>query len=369
MSDVVKHYEYLHSIPEGGFHETKTAAYLTGKLQEAGYAVTGNLGGTTGLVAEYDSGVPGPVLGLRSDMDALAHVIDGKTVYKHSCGHDGHMSMLLTTAEESMREGLVRKGRIKFIFQSAEELGTGALRILDSGVIDDLDILLGMHIRPAQECPAGSIVCAMRYSATCVFEAYIEGVPAHGARPHLGVNAIDAGVNAVVGVNAIHMDPRVPFSVKCTRFIADAGAFNAIPDHAGLCFDMRAQTNEVMQGLKEKTLAAIESGAASNGARVSGYEYYSDLPAGDNPDPELQKLIEKCAGRVVGPENVIPTLETSGGEDFFVYTVNRKNIKSCFIGLGAGAEPGLHHPQMHFDTKYLENGILLYREIIKELME
>ena len=148
MSEVIKHYKYLHSIPEYGFEEVKTSAYLAEKLEAAGYKVTRNVGDTTGVVAEYDSGKPGPVFGLRSDMDALAHVIDGKRTFIHSCGHDGHMSMLLTAAEEVMQKKLVKKGRVKFIFQPAEELGTGALKILESKVIDDIDILVGMHVRP-----------------------------------------------------------------------------------------------------------------------------------------------------------------------------------------------------------------------------
>lgn len=368
MSKVINHYKYLHSIPEYGFEEFKTAAYLAEKLEAAGYKVTKNVGGTTGVVAVYDSGVPGPVLGLRADMDALAHIIDGKRTFIHSCGHDGHMSMLLTAAEETLQKMFVKKGRVKFIFQPAEELGTGALKILESGVIDDIDILIGMHVRPKQECAAGEIICAMLYSATCVFKAKIKGAPAHGARPHLGINAVDAAVSAIVAVNAVHMDPRVPFSVKCTRIKADGGAFNAIPEFAEITIDMRAQNNKVMDGLKEKTLNAIEKGVAAIGASVEGYEYYSNLPAGDNPDKELAKLIEECAAEIVGPEKVIPSFETSGGEDFFVYTVNRKNIRSGFIGLGVGAEPGLHHPQMHFDPQYLENGVQLYEKLINKIL-
>lgn len=368
MSEVIKHYKYLHSIPEYGFEEVKTSAYLAEKLEAAGYKVTRNVGDTTGVVAEYDSGKPGPVFGLRSDMDALAHVIDGKRTFIHSCGHDGHMSMLLTAAEEVMQKKLVKKGRVKFIFQPAEELGTGALKILESKVIDDIDILVGMHVRPKQECAAGEIISSMLYSATCIFKAKIKGAPAHGARPHLGINTIDAAINAIVAVNAIHMDPRVPFSVKCTRFQADAGAFNAIPEFAEITFDMRAQNNNVMDGLKEKTINAIENGVAAVGASVEGYEYYSNLPAGDNPDPKLTKLIAECAAEIVGAENVIPSFETSGGEDFFVYTVNRPNIKSGFVGLGVGAEPGMHHPQMYFDPKYLENGVQLHEKLISRIL-
>ncbi len=137
MSNVLTHYQYLHSIPEPGFEEVKTSAYLAEKLAAAGFKVTRNLAGTTGLVAEYDSGVPGPVFGIRADMDALTHIIDGKKEFRHTCGHDAHSSMLLAAAEEVLATGIIKKGRFKAVFQPAEELGAGALKILESGFVAD----------------------------------------------------------------------------------------------------------------------------------------------------------------------------------------------------------------------------------------
>ena len=120
MSNVLEHYHYLHQIPELGFEEFKTSAYIADKLEAAGYKVTRNINNTTGIVAEYDSGKPGPVLALRADMDALGHIIDGEHCARHTCGHDGHSSMLLTAAQELIKEGNLKKGKLKLIFQPAE---------------------------------------------------------------------------------------------------------------------------------------------------------------------------------------------------------------------------------------------------------
>ncbi len=368
MSNVLNHYQYLHQIPEPGFKEFKTSDYVAGKLQEAGYKVIRGLGGTTGLVGEYDSGVPGPVFGIRADMDALTHIIDGKTVYIHSCGHDSHTSMLLAAAEEVMAAGTIKKGRVKFLFQPAEELGTGALKVLESGILDDVDTLFGMHIRPIQECASGEIICEMHYSASSQFTVTIKGFQAHGARPHLGINVIDAAACAIGAVNAIHLDPRVPFSVKCTRFHADSGVVNAIPDHAEITFDMRAQNNEAMQQLKEKTVNAIDNAVASVGAKVESYDVHALLPAGDRFDSGLNRIITACAEEVVGKENVVASFDTSGGEDFFHYVVRNPNVKAGFIGLGVGAVPGMHHPDMHFDLDKLENGVSMHRKMIERIL-
>ena len=368
MSNVLTHYQYLHSIPEPGLQEFKTSDYLAEKLAAAGFKVTRNLAGSTGLAGEFDSGVPGPVLGIRADMDALTHIIEGKKEFRHTCGHDGHMSMLLAAAEEVMAKGIVKKGRFKAVFQPAEELGAGALKILESGILDDVEYMIGMHVRPTQECPAGSAICEMHYSVGQQFRVRIKGKQSHGARPHLGINPIDAGTCIIAAVNAIHMDPRIPFSVKCTRFHADSGVFNSVPEFADITFDMRAQDNPTMNEMREKTLCAIENGAKAVGAKLEEVEYYNNFPAAEGFDPELAKIIRESAAAVVGEENIIPSFNTSGGEDFFYYPVKMPQIKAGFVGLGVGAEPGLHHQDMHFDPKYLENGVAIHEKIIERIL-
>ena len=111
MSDVLQHFQYLHTIPEPGMKEFKTSDYVASVLSREGYRIIRNLGGSTGIAGIWDSGIPGPVLGIRADMDALAHVIDGKTVYRHSCGHDGHMAMLLAAAERQTQTDFSACGR------------------------------------------------------------------------------------------------------------------------------------------------------------------------------------------------------------------------------------------------------------------
>jgi len=369
MSNVLTHYNYLHAIPEPGLQEFKTAAYLAAKLEAAGYAVTCHIGGATGIVGIYDSGLPGPVLGIRADMDALTHIIDGKTIQRHTCGHDAHCAMLLTAAEEIIAENSIKKGKLKIIFQPAEETGAGAKIMLEAGVIDDIDILLGMHIRPIQECRSGQIIEAMYYSSSCTIKAIIKGIPAHGARPHLGVNAIDGAIAAITAVNAIHMNPVVACSAKCTRFLCDSGVTNAIPERAAITFDIRAQYNDTMKELKEKVIRAIHAGAATVGATVESLEIPTELPAAEL-DPEITKILGDIIVESFGKEALCPPFTTPGGEDFFWYTSKLPHLKAGFTGLGVDAEPGLHHPDMHFDLSALENGVIIHKKsIIKFLNE
>lgn len=133
MSRTLEHFNYLHQIPELGFEEHKTSAYIGDVLEAAGFQVQRNVGGTTGIVALLDSGKPGPVVALRADMDALGHIIDGRLEARHTCGHDGHSSVVLTAAEEILAEGLVKRGKLKILFQPAEGAGHRGDRADGSG--------------------------------------------------------------------------------------------------------------------------------------------------------------------------------------------------------------------------------------------
>ena len=102
-----------------------------------------------------DSGKPGPVLALRADIDALEFIINGERKIIHACGHDGHISMLLVAAREIKNRGLVKAGRLKILFQPAEEKLFGALKVIESGVLNDVEEMVGMHLRPKQDCRLG----------------------------------------------------------------------------------------------------------------------------------------------------------------------------------------------------------------------
>ena len=146
---------YLHAIPEPAFREIKTSAFVAEVLRKAGYEVQEKVGGTTGVVGLLDSGMPGPVAAVRSDMDCLLFKQeDGTEKAVHACGHDGHMTTVLAVAEWLAAEELPC-GRVKILFQPAEEIGKGALAMIDAGAVDDVDYLFGLHVMPEswQGCP------------------------------------------------------------------------------------------------------------------------------------------------------------------------------------------------------------------------
>ena len=366
MSEVLNFYNYLHTIPEEGFQELKTSAFLAEKLESYGYDVTRNVGGETGIIGIYDSGRSGPVVALRADMDALGHIIDGKHVSRHTCGHDGHMSMLLAAAQIIKEKQLVKRGKLKILFQPAEELGSGANSMIRGGAIDDVEYIFGAHVRPFEEAENGQASPAIHYASSCRMVIAFHGKPAHGARPHLGINALDAAVQAVNAVNAIHLKPTDNYSVKATRFLCDSGVTNAIPAKAVVTWDLRAQYNKTMDELCAKFLPAIEGAAASIGATVEVLDSFR-IPAAELND-EATALLADSISSILGKSNCIDPIYTPGGEDFFFYTVEKPSLKAGFFGLGCNLRPGLHHPDMSFDISALEDGVSIWIDLVERLL-
>ncbi|MDT8903042.1 amidohydrolase [Anaeroselena agilis] len=354
-------FQTLHAIPEVGFNEHKTAAYLAAELGKAGYQIRTGIGGT-GITGVLDSGVPGPVIGLRADMDALAHTVDGVEKCVHSCGHDAHCAMVLAAAEV-LAEKPPAKGKLKIVFQPAEEKLDGALSMIKSGAVDDLEILFGIHLRPIQEAKSGQATPALYHGASYIATAAIKGAPAHGARPHLGINAIDAATAVVGAINAIHLNPADSWSVKTTKLHAGGPTLNAIPDLAEMAFDLRAQSNAAMDALLAKLPQTIENAAAAIGA-TADVQIRGGVPAAEY-DAGLTAIAGEAIRAVLGEAGLLAPIITPGGEDFHYFTQKIPGLRSAYIGLGCNLTPGLHHPDMTFDTDALPQGVAILLEAVR----
>ncbi|MBS7527819.1 amidohydrolase [Fusibacter paucivorans] len=346
---VVEIYNQLHKMPETGFELSKTSRFISDTLTELGYEVIDNVG-QCGLVGILDSGVPGPVLGFRADMDALAYEIDGKTVNRHTCGHDANCAIALGAACIIKERG-ISKGKMMFIFQPAEEKGTGAMAMIQSGRLPAMTELFGMHLRDYTELSLGEALPGLNHSGACMMRVVIHGVSSHGARPHLGVSAVDAAMLAGMAVNAVRVDPTVAHSAKVTGIRSHGTAFNIIPDTVDMNIDLRGQTNEVLDTLIERVKTAIEGAVGSIGATaeidILGHIYAANLD---------QPMVEEAAAAIESVLGVCQPPAVTPGSDDFHFFKRHLDIQNTFIGLGADLKPGLHHPEMTFDLKALEIG-------------
>lgn len=358
MSLLKTYFDDLHQIPEIGFKEHKTSAYIAEKLKNMGFTdIREEVGGKTGVIAVLDSKKEGPILALRADMDALSFEgPDGNFCY-HGCAHDAHSAVVLEVADRVLKKGIPR-GKIYFIFQPAEELDGGAASIAESGEIDDVEEIFGLHLRPKQESKLGEITSALIHSGILTLEVNITGVSSHGARPHLGVNALHAASLAIQSVTSLYFDPSLPHSIKATRCRAGGESTNTIPGHAELVFDLRSETNELLDEMLERAQEAIKKACESLGAKVSFH--HTMVPAADY-DEELIEAMEEAI-KEVGLKSLGPQ-KTPGAEDFHWYK-RLMDVRAVYIGVGADLTPGLHDPEMTFNPEALEDGAKLMEHFL-----
>ncbi len=343
----------LHEIPELGFEEFKTSDYVADKLQKLGIEFVRGVGGT-GVLGIIRGAEPGPVMLLRADMDALPFKnADGSIERVHACGHDGHTAMLLAAASRLV--GKIRRGTLKLLFQPGEETLKGALAVIDSGVIDDVDIALGLHVRPVQDIPAGTCCASVRHVSSIFVKAHFKGLTAHASRPHLGVNVAEVAALFTNAVCAMKLNPNLAWSCKVTGIDAMSSAPNIIPDKAVVMIDARAQTNALMDEMLAKLEAAAKGVAATFGAEGSIEVMGKVIPASEY-DESLVAEVRESIRDVLGEDKLVADCAT-GGEDFHFYKKYKPSIQAAYFGVGAGCAPGLHSRDMHFDSKWLQNGV------------
>jgi amidohydrolase len=361
---IYRTFEHLHAHPEISWQEVETTRFLAERVRALGLKVT-TFDDCTGLVAEWGEGKP--VVGLRTDIDALWQEVDGEWRANHSCGHDAHMTMVLEAVETLIASGYKPKGTLKILFQPAEEKGTGALKLIEKGVVDDIDFLYGVHLRPIQEMAAGDAGPAIYNGAAMFMYGEINGVSAHGARPHLGVNVIEVASAIVQGLGQIHINPMVPATVKMTMLQAGGESYNIIPDKAKFALDLRAQTNQAMDDLVARVNQVIAGVAAMFQAKIEVATGSRMVAAEVNE--EAKQLMEQAIVDVLGREHLRPAPVSPGAEDFHFYTVERPNIKATMLALGCDLAPGLHHPHMSFDRTALLKGVEILARVVVRTFE
>jgi len=357
-------FHHLHKHPEISWEEYKTTTYIESLLAKYDCRIT-TFEDSTGLV--FDVGHGQPIIALRADMDALWQEVDGNFRANHSCGHDAHMTIAVGVLMVLLENGIPEKGTFRFIFQPAEEKGTGALQLVDKGVVDDVDFLYGMHLRPVEELKNGQFAPAIQHGAAKFIKGSVKGEDAHGARPHLNANAIQVGTEFFQHLNNVQVDPRIPHSVKMTTFQAGGKSPNIIPGNATFSIDVRAQTNEVIQLLTQKIERIAQMLAAY-------HEVTIDLEVGANVaaavlDADAVSVMREAIIESAGEENTSQVIATTGGDDFHFYTIKRPELKATMLAIGCDLEPGLHHPHMTFDHEVIPKAVEIMTRALKKTIE
>ncbi|SDP36122.1 amidohydrolase [Arthrobacter sp. ok909] len=347
---------HLHNHPEPSMQEFGTAEYLAGLLEQAGLEVR-RFESLPGFTADVGTGPP--VIGLRAEMDALVQNTAAGPTAVHSCGHDANMAIVATVMLELGELGELLEGSVRAIFQPAEELGNGAEHVAALGVSDGLRYLFGVHLRPQEELPAPYFAPSISHGS-CLFAAgTITGSDHHGARPHLGANAVEVALEISEGLGRIRVDPQVPSSAKMTMLHAGGENLNVIPGSGSFGVDLRAQTNEVMSALRAGLESVCARVAASTGT-VIDLDFRDAVPAA-MIGPRAEAALEAAVATELGDDHLRPRIVTSGSDDFHFYTLRNPEIQAAMLAVGANVQPGLHDPAMIFEAESMERavGVLL----------
>ncbi len=361
--DPVAYYNALHPLAEVSGREERTGRFIAAALEKLGIACRCGVGGH-GVVAEIDSGKPGPGVMFRADMDALPYAnADGSMTAVHACGHDAHCSMLLAAAP--VLKDVVKRGKLKLVFQPGEEDLTGALAMIRDGVLEGVDIAIGAHIRPASDIPAGYMTPEVMHVACATIRVRFQGATAHASRPQQGVNPIDMAASYISMVNAIRLDPNASWSTKATRITGEPGATNSLSAWCEVVFDLRAQTNPLLTAMLERMQAMAQSTALAFGGKLE-WTQIDYCPASDY-DPELVEMIRQSIVEELG-EDKLASASGGGGEDFHFYKIEKPSVRTAYFGVGVGAAPGLHKRDMTLKTQYLANGVRLWITLADKLL-
>ncbi len=357
-------FEWFHRNPELSYEEYCTTAKIREILTKAGVEIL-PCELETGLVAVIRGEKQGIVQALRCDIDALP--IDEETglIYAseckgkmHACGHDFHIVSGIGCAIFLNERKADLAGTVKVIFQPAEESSLGALKILETDVMDDVEKIWGIHADPTNE--AGVLGIREGYVTAAVdrFVITVKGVGCHGAHPDDGIDPIPAAAAIVQALQTIvtrNINAFRPSLISVTRIEA-GNTWNVIPETAALEGTVRTMDREDRELFEKRMEEIAENTAGAYGAEA-GVEWIPGPPATYNDGVMVQKSIriaKKCGFTIV-PE------ETSLGGDDFAFFEDR--IPGCYIKIGTGKGQLIHQPGFKVD----ESVILPAVEYLTEL--
>lgn len=382
FGQVVEWRRHFHSNPELSNREFETAAYIETFLRDLGMEVQTGIA-HTGVVGVLEGGQPGPVVGLRADMDALpvpsraglpfspnvtGEYLGEEVPVSHACGHDTHMAMLMGVAQMFAERRDELPGTVKFIFQPAEE-GTppgeegGAEMMVAEGVLNnpDVDVVFGQHIWSQVQAGRIGYRAGGTMAASDQFRIVIHGKQTHGSTPWTGVDPISTAAQVIVGLNMIvsrQTELTKEAAVISVGRIRSGVRSNIIPESAELIGTIRTLDTDMQEKIHADIRHTVEHIAASRGATAE-VEINIGYPVTYN-DPELTARMEPTLKRVAGDKAVQIDAKT-GAEDFSFF---QQQVPGVYIFVG-GRDPDTdpsdaaphHTPDFYIDEDGMKTGV------------
>ncbi|CCW64504.1 unnamed protein product [Phytomonas sp. EM1] len=383
--EVVQWRRYLHQNPYVAYQEEPTADYVAEVLKKMPAPLVIQRPTPNSVVADLEGTAAGaeegPMYALRADMDALPLQEESGVAFSsqrpgvmHACGHDAHTAMLLGAAKVLCQvRGRIR-GRVRFIFQHAEEvIPSGAKQLVSLGVLNGVSMIFGLHV--AAEYPAGKIVSRLGtlYGTCNDFDIIIRGIGGHASNPELCVDPILVASEVVTNLQTV-VSRRVSALkapvLSISTFVGGTGSYNVIPDSVHLRGTLRCLDRDVQErvpALMEEIIAGITK------AHGAGYELSWLVPnIVTYNDPKAFDLAMSAAVRLVGEANVIKEESPHMGvSDFSEY---QTIIPGCLCLLGVGDMDGQGAYNHNYSSRFrmnegaMEIGVKFFVSMIAHLL-
>ncbi len=362
---------YFHAHPELSGKEFQTSAAIKKELDTMGISWR-PCGLETGILATITGSKPGRTILIRGDMDALEVQEETGAPYAsqtegvmHACGHDCHISMLLTAAHilHDMKEELC--GTVKLAFQPAEEVGLGALAMIEDGALEGVDGCFAIHVW--SDIEKGRVFCnaGAAMASAGKFQIDLKGMGGHGATPHLCVDAAVAASATVMNLQTIVSRELSPQDSACVTVgrIQSGTRFNCVAENACIEGTTRAFDRKVSDLFSERIeRIAKDTAKAFRAEAALTYEYLTD-PVVNHP--EMAELVQDASRKVVAPDAPVTIPPLSGGEDFSFF-MSRVPGAIALLGVRNEACDAVwpqHSNKYCVDEEMLLHGAMLYAQV------
>ncbi|MGO1759277.1 MAG: amidohydrolase [Mammaliicoccus vitulinus] len=266
--DMINHYKYLHQYPEPSFNEAKTSQYIESFYNDKDVVIHKRIGGNYGLIVEIEGSLPGRTIALRADFDALNISEDTGLSFSskhdgwmHACGHDAHTAYLMVLAESLIELKDHLPGKVVIIHQHAEELAPGgAIDMLNSGYLNDVDEIYGIHLFPDYTPDVISYRKGPTMGGRSLFHLKVIGKGGHGSSPHLANDAIMAASTFVTNVQTVVSRRLNPFDMGVVTISSfnGLGSLNVIQESVELAGDVRYMESRIGHQIHDEIVQLIE---------------------------------------------------------------------------------------------------------------
>lgn len=376
--EVIAWRRHLHKYPEISFQEVQTSQFIYETLQTFGNLELSRPTETS-VMARLIGAKPGKVLAIRADIDALPIQEENEVPYSsqnpgvmHACGHDGHTAILLGAAKilSSLRDQM--KGEIRFLFQHAEELAPGgAEQMVQAGVMDGVDIIIGTHLWTPLETGKFGVASGPVMASPDTFSITVNGYGGHAGLPHQTVDAIAIGAQVVTNLQHVisrNIDPLDNVVLSITKFNSGS-AMNIIAGSVEIAGTVRLFNTEDRQ-----TISSLMERVVKGVTEAHGATYKLSYNAGVDPvvnDGEVTSVIEEIIRELLGDEALVDVKPNMGAEDFSAFL---KKAPGTYFFTGTGnrdkeTDYPHHHPRFNIDEASLLNGVNVFVHAAFKLLE